>query len=268
MNHLVYWDKLLERQVLFTGVQNWVQVLTKRAPTMFLPRLCQANTAPIVGEMRHSSCQTSRKEIEFILQRTSNTLYSSSFVNVKYSYTMNRSISSIGSFLSSKVRYILVSCEGQGRQKKTMRWGKIIPPSCHQAAAPNLVCFLFIHSCCWPCFWCAAREETSRAEHTWNISMASLRAGKGLGGGEPGQVCSTSCKNRTRFRATCISVRVGLDNPLECIFWGGMWRCWAGEIWLGRTFWAGEVKLPAIGVHLGAKTEHLAAWIRLKEKHI
>ena len=71
-------------------------------------------------------------------------------------------------------------------------------------------------------FGARAREETSRAEHTWNISMASLRAGKGLGGGEPGQVCWTSCKNRTRFRATCISVRVGLDNPLECIFWGGM----------------------------------------------
>ena len=50
---------------------------------MFLPRLCQANTAPIVGEMRHSSCQTSR--IEFILERISNTLYSSSFVNVKSS---------------------------------------------------------------------------------------------------------------------------------------------------------------------------------------
>ena len=68
-----------------------MHVLTKRAPTMFLPRLCQANTAPIVGEMRHSSCQTSRTGIEFILQWTSNTLYSSSFVNVKYSYTMNRS---------------------------------------------------------------------------------------------------------------------------------------------------------------------------------
>ena len=68
-----------------------MQVLTKRAPTMFLPRLCQANTAPIVGEMRHSSCQTSRTGIEFILQWTSNTVHSSSFVNVKYSYTMNRS---------------------------------------------------------------------------------------------------------------------------------------------------------------------------------
>ena len=146
------------------GVQNWVLVLTKRTPTMFLPRLCQANTAPIVGEMRHSSCQTSR--IEFILQRISNTLYSSSFVNVKSSCIHDEQKQIVQLAPSYPQGSDIFSSAVKVRAAKGKQWwGKLISPSCHQAAAPNLVCFLFICSCCWPCFWCAGpwRNEQSGA---------------------------------------------------------------------------------------------------------